>query len=181
MRLDLHRMRDFIKLCAMAAGCLACTPTLACVEGDVRGEAVSAERSVEATPAGETASFNILGAGWFRAAEITKFGGRDDNTTVTIELDGASMISTSFAALKNPWMQLNTNFILANVRTVGDVSTMTIWYSPELKFRAMAAVRVQVDEEGVKGIMMRTVMNKPAPHEHIPGQTPATVALPAFK
>jgi len=44
---------------------------------------------------------------------------------------------------------------------------MTIWYAPELKFRNMAAIRIEVQEDGVDNLKLRTVMNKPAPHEHI--------------
>jgi len=33
----------------------------------------------------------------------------------------------------------------------------------------------------VDSLRMRTVMNKPAPHEHPPGTISATLALPAFK
>ncbi len=175
-----YSVRD-LALAAAGAALLAATAAQACVEGDLRGDMVTAERRVSATPSGETASFNILGAGWFRAVEVIKYGGSDDKTYVSLELDGASMITTSFAALKNPWMQLNTTFIVANVRTEGEKSTMTIWYSPELKFRVMAAVRVVVEEEGVQTLQMRAVMNKPAPHEHIPGQTPTALALPVFK
>ena len=59
-------------------------------------------------------------------------------------------------------------------------STMTIWYSPELKFRAIMAVREEVKEDGVAGLRMRAVMNKPGPHEDPVGQS-AALALPAFK
>jgi len=159
----------------------AATVAFACVEGDLRGEAVAFEREVGATPAGDEASMNVLGAGWFRVASIQKHGGSSDQTYVTLELDGAPMITASFASLKKPWMQLNTSFIVANVQTEGDTSTMTIWYSPELKFRAMAVLRVDVKEDGVDSLRMRTVMNKPAPHEHIAGQIGTVAALPAFK
>jgi hypothetical protein len=147
-----------------------------------RGDMVTAEREVAATHAGESATFHVLGAGWFHAAEIVKHGGSSDDTTVTLELDGEPIITTSFADLKNPWMEINTPFMIVNVRTVGDTSTMTIWYAPELKFRAMAALRIDVQEKGVDSLKMRTVMNKPAPHEHIAGQQIGnTAALPAFK
>ena len=157
------------------------TAALAC--GEVfRGDMVTAEREVGATHSGEAATFHVLGAGWFHAAEIVKRGGSSDDTSVTLELDGEPVITTSFANLKNPWMEINTPFIIVNVRTVGDTSTMTIWYAPELKFSAMAALRVEVREEGVDSLKMRTVMNKPAPHEHIAGQQIGTIAaLPAFK
>lgn len=167
-------------LMGMAVG-MASGVVLACVEGDLRGDMVTAERQVGTTAVGEAASFNVLGAGWFRAAEVVKLGGKSDKTYVTLELDGVPMITTSFAALKNPWMQLSTSFIVANVRTEGDVSTMTIWYSPELKFRAMAALRADVEEEGVESLKLKAVMNKPAPHEHLPGQAPTALALPTFK
>ncbi|HKQ24293.1 MAG TPA: hypothetical protein VJT81_07640 [Burkholderiales bacterium] len=170
-----------LKCAIVAALCAASTVAMACVEGDLRGDAVTFEREVGATPAGDEASMNVLGAGWFRVAAIEKHGGNSDQTYVTLELDGQPVITTSFASLKNPWMQLNTSFIVANVQTDGDTSTMTIWYSPELKFRAMAVLRVDVQEEGVDSLRMRTVMNKPAPHEHPPGTTPTTLALPAFK
>ena len=157
------------------------TAAISC--GEVfRGDMVTAEREVGATHSGESASFHVLGAGWFHAAEIVKHGGSSDNTFVTLELDGDPIITASFADLKNPWREINTPMIIVNVRTVGDTSTMTFWYAPELKFRAMAALRIEVQEEGVDGLKMRTVMNKPAPHEHIAGQQiGATAALPAFK
>lgn len=157
--------------------------TFACGEL-LKGEMVSVERDLGATPTGDSRTHHVLGAGWFRAFEVTKRGGFSDDTAVTLELDGEPVISTTFAALKNPWMQLDTPMMGAKVRTEGDTSTMTVWYSQELKFRTMAAVRVDVREEGVEDLKMRTVMNKPAPHEHLAGQafgTTAAVALPAFK
>ena len=143
---------------------------------------VRAEREVGATRAGEVATVHMFGGGWFHAAEIVKQGGSSDNTSVTLELDGKPIITASFADLKNPWREINTPFFIVNVRTVGDASTMTIWYAPELMFRAMAALRIEVQEDGVDSLKMRTVMNKPAPHEHIAGQRiGVTAALPAFR
>lgn len=167
-------------LAAIAAWAVSMA-ALACVEGDVRGEAVTIEREVGATLSGEEAAIRILGAGWFRAAEVVKQGGSTDRTSVTLELDGEPMITTSFATLKNQWTQLETPFIVAKVSTEGDVSRMTIWYSPELKFRGMATLRIEVEEDGVTSLRMRTVMNKPAPHEHLAGQPGGLPGLPAFK
>ena len=171
----LRSLAAALLLLAGATGAAAC--------GEVfRGDMVTAEREVAATHAGESATFHVLGAGWFHAAEIVKHGGSSDNTSVTLELDGEPIITTSFANLKDPWMEINTPFMIVNVRTAGDTSTMTIWYAPELKFRAMAALRIDVQEAGVESLKMRTVMNKPAPHEHIAGQQIGnTAALPAFK
>lgn len=168
-----------------AAIALLIAPAVALACGELlKGEMVATERELGATATGDSRMHHVLGAGWFRAVEITKRGGISDDTTVTLELDGEPMISTSFAALKNPWMQLDTPLMGAKVRTEGDTSTMTIWYSQELKFLTMAAVRVDVREDGVEDLRLRTVMNKPAPHEHIAGQaigTTAAVSLPAFK
>jgi hypothetical protein len=160
---------------------LASSGAFACGE-PLRGDMVTAERLVGPTAAGEEANFHVLGAGWFHAIEIVKRGGSTDDTVVTLELDGEAMITASFADLKNPMMEVNTPMMIVNVRATGDTETMTIWYAPELKFRSMAAVRIDVQEQGVQSIKMRAVMNAPAPHEHVAGQQIGNVAaLPAFK
>lgn len=165
----------------LATIALLTVPALAsaCVEGAPRGEAVTLEKASESSRRGEQASMQIIGAGWFRSLTVEKDGGTTDDTTVTLELDGAPMISTSFAILKNAWNQLGTSSIVADVRTVGGKQVMTIWYSPELMFRAFASVRVDVNETGVGGVRIRSIMNKPGPHDvHLTG---TAVALPAFK
>ena len=167
-------------LAAVALGTMS-ADSRGCVDGAPLGEAVTLTREAGATPAGERAGLQILGAGWFRAVEVVKRGGGSDRTRVTIELDGEPVITTSFAILKNAWSQLNTDYLVAEVRCEGQVSTMTVWYKPELKFRALAVVRVEVEEDGVENVSLRAVMNKPGPHEHVPGQPATTAALPAFK
>ena len=167
--------------CLVAAAFAMPQSTMACVEGAVRGEAVTIEKIVDATPEGERTSMQILGMGWFRAATVEKVGGVSDQTWVTLELDGEPMFTTSFATLKNAWNQISSAFIVAKVTTDGTKSTLTVWYSPELKFRAIASLRVDVQESGVEHLRVSAVMNKPAPHEDIPGQGTATAALPAFK
>jgi hypothetical protein len=175
------RSRPVLVFLALALW-FAAGPAAACVEGDLRGDVVIAEHDAGATPAGETASFHLLGAGWLRSAVITKVGGSDDATFVTLEVDGKDVFSTSFANLKNPMMQLNTPYIIANVKTTGNIERMTIWYSPEVKFRGMLLVRVDVREDGVDGVGMRMTMNKPAPHEHVAGKPGGILAsLPAFE
>ena len=151
----------------------ALLPALACVEGPLRGEAVTIERELSAASAHEAPAVLVLGGGFFHAAAVVKHGGSSDNTRVTIELDGEAVFSNSFATLKKPWMQMGSSSFLAQVRTEGDISTMTVWYSPELKFRRVMTVRVGVDEEGVQALRLRAVMNRPAPHEHHAGQPAA--------
>lgn len=153
----------------------------ACVEGDLRGEAVIMERDRGATAEGERTGLQVLGAGWFRAVSVVKKGGTTDDTTVTVELDGESAMSTSFATAKNPWRQVDSVNLVVTVRTEGDTSTLTIWYPQELKFRALAQLRVEVQEAGVEDIKVIAIMNKPAPHEHIPGQPGSLASLPTFK
>lgn len=177
----MNTSRLFACLFAAALAGLPLSGAIACGEV-LRGDMVTADRELGATKQGGEGSFHFLGAGWFHAVEIVKHGGSTDNTMVTVELDGEPIITASFADLKNPWMEINTPFMIVNVRTSGDAQTMTIWYAPELKFRNMAAVRIEVQEEGVDNLKLRTVMNKPAPHEHIAGQQFGnTAALPAFK
>jgi len=166
---------------AVAGAGTVAMPVLACVEGDIRGEAVTAERDLGGIAEGEEATVQVIGAGWFHAAEIVKQGGSNDQTSVTIELDGEPYISTSFSNLKNKWMQLDTKNIIANVRTVGDISTMTIWYTPDLKFNTRAVLRIGVEEPGVESLRTRTVLSRALPHSHPASQGGQVLALPAFK
>jgi hypothetical protein len=176
-------MRPFLKTAPLLAMLLAAPAAMACGEL-LKGERVTAQRDLGATAAGENRTYHVLGAGWFRAVEVVKQGGLGDDTAVTLELDGEPIISTTFAALRNPWMQLETALMGAKVVGEGDTSTLTIWFSQELKFTSVAMVRIDVREEGVSDLQLRTVMNKPAPHEHIAGQPigqTAAAALPAFR
>lgn len=167
--------------CLTLALALALPPTLACVEGEVRGEPINPQRDVGALAQGEDASMQVIGAGWFHAAEIVKTGRSSDATYVTIELDGEPLMRTSFATLKNKWMQSENNFLIAKVRSEGEVDTMTIWYRPDVKFNTVATVRVQVEEDGVDSVVMRSVLSRSLPHSHPNGQAATTAALPAFK
>jgi hypothetical protein len=168
-------------LCVLAT-LAASTPAHACGEL-LKGEMVAAQRDLGAAAAGESRTHHVLGAGWLRAIEVTKQGGASDETAVTLELDGVPVISTTFAALQNPWMQLDTPLMGASVRSDGDTRVLTVWYTQELRFTTMAAVRIDVQEHGVAGLSTRTVMNKPAPHEHVGGQAigPTATVLPAFQ
>jgi hypothetical protein len=166
---------------AVAGALLAPPPTLACVEGEVRGEAVNAERDAGRMAAGEEATMQVVGAGWFHAVEVVKKGGSSDRTTVTLELDGEPMLTTSFATLKNKWMQLATAHIIANVTTRGDEDVLTVWYTPDLKFNTHAMVRVGVQEDGVDDLRLRAVLSRALPHSHPNGQAGALASLPAFK
>ncbi len=171
----------FTRLTLVATLSLAAAGALACVEGELRGEPINPQRDVGALAQGEDASMQIIGAGWFHAAEIVKTGRSSDATYVTIELDGEPLMRTSFATLKNKWMQTESAFLIANVRSEGEVDTMTIWYRPDVKFNTVATVRVEVDEDGVGSVVMRSVLSRALPHSHPGGQSTATAALPAFK
>jgi len=168
----------------MAAGTLfGSSAALACVE-DIRGEAVTIDHTALSTSPGDTIAMDRFGGGWFRAFEIVKEGGSSDETSVTLALDGEEMITTSFAVLKNPWMQLSTPYLVANVRTEGNKHTMTIWYTTELRFMYLVSLHVDVQEQGVHSVHMQAIVNKAihiAPLPGMPGAPAVNAALPAFK
>jgi hypothetical protein len=87
---------------------------------------------------------------------------------------------TSFATLKNKWMQLQTNNIIATVRTVEDEDILTLWYTPDLKFNTHVAVRIAVEEQGVEDLRMRAVLSRALPHSH-PNGAGALATLKPFK
>jgi hypothetical protein len=168
-------------LAAAAAALAVSGAAPACVEGDVRGEALNVERAVGGLAHGEEAKLQVIGAGWFHAVEVVKKGRTTDQTSVTVELDGQPFMETTFAMLKNPWMQLQTSNIVANVRTVGDEEVLTLWYTPDIKFNTQVTVRIGVQEAGVDDVRMRAVLSRALPHSHPNGQAGALAALPAFK
>jgi hypothetical protein len=174
--------RHLTEACLIVAGVWAFSSTLAiaCVF-DIRGEAVTIEQAAQSTSSGAEIAMDRLGGGWFQAAEIVKEGGSTEETYVTLALDGQEMITTSFASLENPWMQLDNAYMVANVRTQGNTRTMTIWYTPELRFMFLVSLHVDVHEEGVDSVRMRAVMNKAIHIAPLPGTPTADAALPAFK
>lgn len=167
---------------ALLGACLAAAApaTMACAEV-LRGEAVSVERNREAPGAGDNAGVQVLGAGWFRAATVTKVGGTTHDTTLTVELDGEPLVRATFAELRDGWRQVQSGALSITLRTEGNVSVLTVWYPDELKFRALANLRVDVAEAGVESVRVSAVLNKPAPHEHVPGNAAAVAGLPVFK
>ena len=174
--------RHLTEACMMVAGVWALSSTLAiaCVY-DLRGEALTIEQTAQSTSSGAEISMDRLGGGWFQAAEIVKEGGSTDETDVTLALDGQEMITTSFASLQNPWMQLDNAYMVANVRVEGNTRTMTIWYTPELRFMFLVSLHVDVHEKGVDSVRMRAVMNKAIHVAPLPGSPTANAAFPAFK
>lgn len=153
---------------------------LACAEV-LRGEAVTLERGRDAPLDGDNAGVQLLGAGWFRAATVTKVGGTTHDTTLTVELDGEPLVSATFAELRDGWRQVQSGALSITLRIEGTVSTLTVWYPDELRFQALANLRVDVHESGVESVRVSAVLNKPAPHEHQPGAAGAVAGLPAFK
>jgi len=174
--------RHFAGACVMIAGLLALssTPATACVY-DIRGEALTIEQAAQSTSSGAAIAMDRLGGGWFQAAEIVKEGGTTGETYVTLALDGQELITTSFASLENPWMQLDTPYMVANVRVEGKTRTMTIWYLAELRFMFLISLHVDVHETGVDSVRMRAVMNKAIHIAPLPGMPTANADLPAFK
>jgi hypothetical protein len=167
---------------ALLCACLAASPggAMACAEV-LRGDAVTLERDHGSARDGDNAGVQVLGAGWFRAATVTKVGGTTHDTTLVVELDGEPLVSATFATLRDGWRQVQSSALSVTLAIVGDTSTLTVWYPDELKFRALANLRVDVREAGVQSLRVSAVLNKPAPHEHVPGSPGAVAGLPAFK
>jgi hypothetical protein len=174
--------RHLTGACLMVAGVLALSSPLAiaCVY-DLRGEAITIEQAAQSTSSGAEIAMDRLGGGWFQAAEIVKEGGSTGETDVTLALDGQEMITTSFASLENPWMQLDNAYMIANVRVEGNTRTMTIWYTPELRFMFLVSLHVDVHEKDVDSVRIRAVMNKAIHVAPLPGMPTADAAFPAFK
>jgi hypothetical protein len=130
-------------------------------DDDFLGPPLVSARRLEDMQPGQQAAVEHAGPGWLHSAQIVKVGGKTGETYVSIEIDGRVLYGNSFATLKNPWMQIDTLFMLANVRQDGDSETMTVWYTPALQYRDRVSVRVEVQEPGVRAVYISALHSLP--------------------
>lgn len=137
-------------------------------EGEPWGKPEAAVRQVANPGEGESAVFNVEGAGFFHALEVVKSGGVSDQTLVIVEMDGRPSMDFSFATLGNPMRWLDTPDMVANARKAGDIGTMTLWFRAPIEYRSTLKVTVHVGEHGVQDINLRvlhSVLEDDADHE----------------
>ncbi len=95
---------------------------------------------------------SIKGPGLLLAGEISKQGGSNDLTFVSLRIDGQSVIDISYAALSN-WGLTQANPYGLVLLKGGSVQTLTFGWPVPLTFRKSLELTATVKEAGVVQIV----------------------------
>lgn len=95
---------------------------------------------------------SIKGPGLFLAGHVSKQGGANDLTFVSLEIDGKSVVNLSFAAASNLGLTQNNPYGLVLLKG-GPVQNFTFGWPVPLTFKKSLELSVVVNEAGVVQII----------------------------
>lgn len=95
---------------------------------------------------------SIKGPGLFLAGHVSKQGGANDLTFVSLEIDGKSVVNLSFAAASNWGLTQDNPYGLVLLKG-GSVQNFTFGWPVPLTFRKSLELSVVVKEAGVAQII----------------------------
>jgi hypothetical protein len=98
-------------------------------------------------PPGTHVLVTLRGPGLFLAAAVTKQGGSNDLTFVSLDIDGRNVTSLSFAAAANLGLTQHNPYGVALLQSV--VKTFTVGFPTPLVYRKSLQLSVKVDEANV--------------------------------
>ena len=102
----------------------------------------------------------IEGLGRFVSAQLTKQGGSNDLTFVSLDIDGKNVVNISIAALRNIGLTQDNPYGLTIFSPSQDMSTVTIGFDVPLVFRRELKLSVDVRESGVDQILANVIHGK---------------------
>lgn len=111
-------------------------------------------------PRGEYELITLRGPGTFISAQISKQGGTNDLTFVSLDIDGKNVVSLSMAAAENWGLTANNPYGLALLKSKVGIETLTIGYPFPLNFNKELKIKVIVKENGVKQIIANVIHGK---------------------
>ncbi len=109
---------------------------------------------------GEHHLITLKGPGSFISAQVSKQGGSNDLSFVSLDIDGRNVVNISFAALINTGLTQNNPYGLVLVKSTGNLKTLSIGYSSHLYFKKELSLSVIVKEDGVDQILANIVHGK---------------------
>jgi hypothetical protein len=110
-----------------------------------------------ASPApGDHDLVNLSGPGLFVGAQISKQGGANDLTFVSLDIDGRSVTNISFAAVRNFGLTQQNPFGLVLLESAS-LLNLTIGFPTPLQFSRSLSLRVTVDEGEVVQILANVI------------------------
>jgi len=102
----------------------------------------------------------LVGPGKFVCAEISKQGGSNDVTFISLDIDGVNVVSVSIAALKNWGLTANNPYGLVLLQSGTLIKTLTIGFNSPLIYQKELKLKVDVKESGVVQIVANVIHGK---------------------
>ncbi len=103
---------------------------------------------------------NLQGPGKFVSAQITKQGGANDMTFVSLDIDGKNVVNASIAAIRNWGLTQDNPYGIVLVTSAAGLKTVTIGYPSTLTYHKNLKLSVTVQEAGVAQIIGNVVHGK---------------------
>lgn len=111
-------------------------------------------------PQGEYMLVILQGPGKFVSAEISKQGGTNNITFVSLDIDGKNVANLSMAAAENWGLTQNNPYGIVLLKSKANIETITIGYPFPLNFNRELKLSVTVKEDNVKQIIANVVHGK---------------------
>jgi hypothetical protein len=115
---------------------------------------------VAPAPQGDHQLVALKGPGKFVSAQITKQGGTNDLTFVSLDIDGKNVVSMSIAAAKNWGLTADNPYGVVLLQSAAGIETLTVGFNSPLEFRSELKLRVKVQEPGVAQIVANVIHGK---------------------
>ena len=110
-------------------------------------------------PQGDHTLVSLRGPGLFVAAEVSKQGGVNGLTFVSLDLDGRNVVNLSYAAAQNFGLTQQNPFGIVLLGS-GELKTFTIGWPSPLRFERELKLSVTVNEGGVVQILANVIHGK---------------------
>ena len=130
------------------------TKTRTCAPGVCNAERT--QGLIAPAPKGEHVLVELKGPGLFVAAAITKQGGANDLTFVSLDLDGKNVTNLSFAAAKNAGLTQQNPYGIVCLQS-DRLQTFTVGFPLPLHFDRKLKLSVIVNEDGVVQILSNVI------------------------
>jgi hypothetical protein len=98
----------------------------------------------------------LKGPGVFLGAAVSKQGGANDLTFVSLDIDGRNVTNLSYAAAANQGLSQQNPYGLVLVQS-GGLKTFTVGFPTPLMFRRQLQLSVQVNEPNVVQILANLI------------------------
>lgn len=102
----------------------------------------------------------LRGPGKFVAAEISKQGGTNNMTFVSLDIDGKNVVNASIAALNNWALTQQNPYGIVLLKSSSGIETVTIGYPSTLTFKTSLKLSVTVQEPNVVQIIGNVIHGK---------------------